>query len=171
MCVSMSLAFFMWYSFPIRCVFHYQISENANWRESAAFLVDITSFCRSHFILFVWWYCGVCVCLPCVWVFGFFSFYFFTSRLCVKFGFYRFLFNIRIRLRRCNDGIMMIVAKMAKDLKCDNVCLPLSSLLHWLLFGDNCDVALITLQNQTYAHEVARSKRTHTQPYSQHGGQ
>lgn len=32
------------------------------------------------------------------------------------------LFNIRIRLRRCNDGIMIIAAKMAKDLKCDNAC-------------------------------------------------
>lgn len=63
----------------------------------------------------------VCVCRA----YGFLGFSpscFFTSRQCVKFGFYRFLFNIRIRLRRCNDGIMMIVAKMAKDLKCDNVC-------------------------------------------------
>lgn len=109
-----------------------------------------------HFIRWVTLWC-VCVCRA----YGFFSF-FSTSRQCVKFGFYRFLFNIRIRLRRCNDGIMMIVAKMAKDLKCDNVCLPLLSLLHWLLFDENCDVALITLQNQTYAH---------TQTYLQHGGQ
>lgn len=92
--------FFMWFSFSIRCVFHYQISETGNHRRQYP------------------WVCRIPYCLR----FPSFAHFVFQLRLalCVNFDSYRFLLQHPHRMD--NDGIMIIVAKVANDLKCDNVC-------------------------------------------------
>lgn len=97
------------------------------------------------------------ICLATLWCTCVFpsAFFFAISRSVWNFGFYRFLFNIRIRLWRCNDGIMIIVAKIAKDLKCDNVCCRCCRRRR--CFCIDCHSAtivmsLITFLNLTYTH-------------------
>lgn len=158
--------FFMWCSFSIRCVFHYQIFEQ--WTNHPKFtwyscLGCLLSYVPPtiHFIyLFIsaesssWQVCAYCLSVP------FLSVYSTSVSDC----------------EQCNDGIMIIAAKIAKDLKCDNfgmccvygavsvfvrtnlrVCvaglvwiLPMLP-MHWLLFGDNSNCYLSRLWI-TYVH-------------------
>lgn len=108
--------FFMWCSFSIRCVFHYQISEQ--WTNHPKFtcyscLDCLLSPYNRQSTLFIYLFqsssSSKCVCAP--------------SAYCLRVPFLSVYSTSVSDCEQCNDGIMIIAAKMAKDLKCDNFCM------------------------------------------------